>query len=156
MSVRRQSRLPARALLAVMIVTPMALLSSLPWLKQQSQGMAYLAAGIASTLTVLSSLALSVLHDRRLDEWHRSAARFSSQWGWTTGACLVALLLALPPFQDLVVSWAPPAHREMVLLAFVSGFMAVVAAQLVCTALLGVGWTYWMSRSPREAHEEQD
>lgn len=156
MSPHRQSRLPHRALLALMVVPPISVFAAIPWLKQQPDGLVFLLGGTASILTIAASFALAVLHDRGLDEWHRSAARFSSQWGWTTGACLVALLLALPPIHDLVVSWAatwahaPNPDRELVLLAFTFGFMAVVAAQLVCTALLSIGWSLWMSRTVRE------
>jgi len=157
MSAHRKSGLPLRALLvALMIVPTLAIFAAIPWLKEQPDGLVFLLAGIASVLTIVASFALALLVDRQIDEWQRSNARFSSQWGWTAGAGLVALLLALPPFRDLIVSvvanWAdaPDIDQKVVVLAFVFGFGAVVVAQGVCTALLSIGWALWMSRSPRE------
>ncbi len=157
MSSHRRARPLFFALLAaLMVVPPIAVFVSSPWLKQQPDGLVFLLTGIAATLTVVASLALAVLHDRKIDEWQRSNARFSSQWGWTAGASLVALLLALPPFRDWIVSlvanWAeaPNPDQRLVLVTFTFGFMAVVVAQLVCTALLSIGWAFWKSRSARE------
>jgi hypothetical protein len=157
MSSRRQSGLPLRALLAALMIVPTAVfLASIPWLKQQPDGLVFLLSGIAAALTVLASFALAILHDRKIDEWERSNARFSSQWGWTAGASLVALLLALPPFRDSIVSLvaniadvADPNHK-LVVLAFTFGFGAVVLTQGMCTALLAMGWAFWKSRSPRD------
>lgn len=156
----RRSRLPVLALAALMVAPPVAIFASIPWLRQQPDEIGVLLSGIAATLTIVASLLLAVIHDRRQDEWHRSATRFSSQWGWTGGACLVALLLAVPPARDLIVSCVamfadgPKPDQELVILTFTFGFMAVVIAQLACTALLSVGWSFWMSRSAREPHEE--
>jgi hypothetical protein len=138
-----------------MLVPPIATFAAIPWLRQQPDELVFLLGGIAATLTVVASFSLAVLRDRQIDEWQRSSARFSSQWGWTTGACLVALLLAFPPFRDLIVSgasiWAGPnADPELVILTFTFGFMAVVLTQVICTALLSLGWHFWMSRSARE------
>lgn len=157
MSSHRRARPFLLALLVgLAVVPPLSFVAALPWLKQQPDELVFLFAGIASTLTVVASFLLAILQDRTLDEWNRSNARFSSQWGWTAGASLVALLLALPPFRDLIVSlaasWAqaPDPDQKLVLLTFTFGFMAVVVAQLVCTAVLSVGWAFWKSRSARE------
>jgi hypothetical protein len=157
MSSHRQSRLPVRALLmALMVVPPISILAAIPWLKQQPDGMVFLLSGVAAALTVVASFLFAILHDRRLDEWERSNARFSSQWGWTAGAGLVALLLALPAFRDWVVSLAAdladaanPDHK-LVVLAFTFGFGGVVFAQGVCTALFSIGWAFWKSRATHE------
>lgn len=157
MSSHRLSRPVLLALLvALMVVPPILVLVAIPWLKQQPDGLVFLLAGLAATMAVVASLALAVLHDRQLDEWERSNARFSNQWGWTAGTALIALLLALPPIRDFIVSvvtsWvpAPQADQNLVLVAFVFGFMAVAVAQTVCMALLSIGWAFWMSRSARE------
>ncbi len=157
MSSKRQSRLPLRVLLgALMVVPPVSILVSIPWLKQQPDGVVFLLSGTAAALTVVASFVLAILHDRKIDEWERSNARFSSQWGWTTGAGLVALLLALPPFRDLIVSLVanladvPNPDHKLVVLAFTFGFGGVVLAQGVCTTLLALGWVFWKSRAPRE------
>ena len=157
MSSHGTSKMPLRALLLVlMLVPPISFVAALPWLKQQPDGLVYLVTGITSALTVAASFLLAVLYDRKLDEWQRSNARFSSQWGWTAGACLVALLLALPPVHDLIVSGAaiwggePNPDRRLVVTTFAFGFMAVVAAQGVCTVLLSIGWVMWKSRAARD------
>jgi hypothetical protein len=157
MSPRSQSRLPLRALLvALMIVPPIAVFAGIPWLKQQPDAVVFLLSGLAAALTIVASFVLALLHDRRIDEWQRSNAGFSSQWGWTAGASLVALLLALPPFRDFIVSStanladAPNPDQKLVVLAFTFGFGAVVLAQGMCTALLSIGWAVWMSRGVRD------
>lgn len=154
MSSHRQSWTRIQALIATLaVVSPISFIAAIPWLRQQPDVLVYIFAGIAATLTVAASFALAVLKDRELDEWHRSAARFSSQWGWLTGAGLVALLLALPPVHDLIVGLAassaqvPEPDRQLVLLTFMFGFMAVVGAQMACTLLLSLIWRFWMSRS---------
>jgi len=153
----RKSRPPLKALLVtLMIVPPIAVLAAIPWLNQQPDGPVFLVTGIAAALTIVASFALAIVHDRTMDEWQRSNARFSSQWGWAAGAGLVGLLLALPQVRDLIVSgaaiWgdAPNPDHRLVVVTFTLGFMAVIAAQALCTLLLSVGWTYWMSRSARD------
>lgn len=144
------------ALIAVMIVAPLSVIVSLPWLKEQSNGVIYLFAGVAAALTVLAAVAFSILQDGKLDEWHRTASQFSTQWGYSAGACLIALLLALPPMHDLIVSIAAniagvtdPDHK-LVLLAFVFGFIATVLAQALSTVVISIVWVTLKSRAPRE------
>ncbi len=157
MTTRRKAGPPLVLLLAIMIGAPVSFLIAIPWLKQQSDGVVFLLAGIASAIAIATSFAFAILHDRQLDEWQRSNARFSSQWGWAAGSGLVALLLALPPFRDFIVSWttslaeAPDPNKKLVILAFTFGFGAVVIAQTVCTALLSIGWAFWKSRPARDA-----
>lgn len=157
MSSPDRSRSPILPFLVVtMLAPPVAVAAAFPWLKGQPQGLALLLTGIAATLTVLSSIAIAVLHDRTMDEWHRTNARFASQWGWTVGAGLFALLLNLPPVQGLIVSGAaiwggtPNPDVRLVLTTFTFGFIALVIAQVFCTALLSLGWHLWMSRAPRD------
>jgi len=157
MSSHRQSRLPLQALLlALMLIPPLSVVAAIPWLRQQPDGMVFLLTGAASALTIVASFALAILHDRKMDEWQRTNARFSSQWGWAAGAGLVGLLLALPPFRELIVSAvanladAQNPDQKLVTLAFTFGFMAVVAAQGLCTVVTSIGWTFWKSRPARD------
>lgn len=138
---------------AFAFIAPISFLVSIPWLKaQQSDALVYLCAGIAATLTILASFVLAILGDRKMDEWHRSAARFSIQWGWLGGSGFVALLLAIPPVQDLIASMASSfsnngsIDREAAILIFTAGFMAVVVAQAICIQTLSVIWRTRMSR----------
>jgi len=157
MSPSRSSRLPLRAaLLAAMVIPPISILAALSWMKHLPEELVFLVCGIASVVVVAASFTLAILHDRGIDEWNRSNARFSSQWGWTGGASLVALCLALPPFRDLIVSsvanWVhvPNPDQTLVLVTFTFGFMAVVLAQMVCTAGLSLAWGFWKSRPARD------
>ncbi len=157
MSSRRQAPLPVRvSLLALMVVPPISVLVSIPWLKQQPDGLVFLLTGIASILTVGASVLLAVLHDRRLDEWERGNARFATQWGWMGGLALVAVLLAISPIRELIVplvasvTGVPDPNQKAVLLAFTLGFAAVALAQTLCTMVLAIGWASWKLRAPRE------
>lgn len=156
MSSPARTRSHIMALAVVMVVPPIAIVAAIPWLRQQPDGLVFLLTGIAATLTVLASIALAVLNDRQIDEWQRSNARFSSQWGWTVGASLIALLLAVPAVRDLIVSGAavwggvPDPDARLVVTTFTLGFVAVVVAQAVCTFLLSLGWHFWMSRTARD------
>jgi hypothetical protein len=156
MSSPTRTRSRVLALAVIMVVPPLAIFTSIPWLRHQPDGLAFLLTGIAATLTVLASIALAVINDRHIDEWQRSNARFSSQWGWTVGAGMVALLLALPPVHDLIVSAAavwggtPNPDSRLVITTFTFGFMAVVVAQAICTMVLSLGWHVWMSRDARD------
>lgn len=132
---------------------PISFIAAMPWLRHQADSVVYLFAGIAATGTVIASFLLAIQKDQTFDEWHRSAARFSSQWGWLAGAGLVAILLSFPPLQNTIVSISgslgdvPDPDKVLVLMAFTVGFISVVIAQMVCTLMLSAGWRYWMSRS---------
>jgi len=156
-----KSKVPHLALVALAIVPGVGFLAAIPWLKQQPSTVVFLAAGLVTVVAVVAGMAHSILSDRAQDEWHRSGSRFASQWGWLTGLCVVALLLALPPVHDLlfaIVSWAavtlahaPAPDREVVLLTFTFAFVIVSIIQTISTMLLAIGWFSWMSRSAREA-----
>ena len=156
MSSPARARSHIMALAVVMVVPPIAIVAAIPWLRQQPDDLVFLLTGVAAAVTVLASIAIAVLHDRTIDEWQRSNARFSSQWGWTVGGSLVALLLALPPFRDLIVSGAaiwggmPNPDSRLVITTFAFGFMAAVIAQVLCTIVLSLGWNVWMSRDARD------
>lgn len=157
-------RVPHLLLFALAIVPAVGFLAAIPWLKQQSDALVFLVAGITATLAVVVGMAHSILSDRQADEWQRSGSRFASQWGWLTGLSIVALLIALPPVHDLIfaaVSWvaanlahAPVPDREVVILTFVLGFITVSIMQTISTVVLAIGWFSWMSRAARTPNEE--
>jgi formate/nitrite transporter FocA (FNT family) len=157
MSSRRQSWLPLRVFLfALMVIPPISFLAASSWLKQQPDERVLLLSGIAGTVTIGASFLLAILHDRNMDEWHRSNTRFSTQWGWTAGASLVSFLLLLPVCRDWIVSvvadWSDVSDpsTKVVILAFTFGFIAVILMQLICTAVLSTGWALWKSRRARD------
>lgn len=154
----RKSGTPLQmALLAAMVIAPLSVLIAIPWLKQQPDDFVFLYSGIAAAITVAAAFVNSVLFDRQLDEWQRTNARFSAQWGWAAGAGVVALLTSVPPFRDWMVSVVadvadvPDPNAKLVILAFTFGFGGVVLVQGLCTTLLSIGWTYWKSRPARGA-----
>jgi len=138
---------------ALALLAPVSFLLAIPWLRDQADSLVYLFAGLAATLTVTCSMALAVLKDRKLDEWHRSGARFASQWGWLAGSAVLAVAMAFPPVQDAVLSlaglWSGETAPDprLVLLTFILGFMATVFLQMVATLALGAVWRYRMSRA---------
>jgi hypothetical protein len=146
------NRTLSRLMIATAVLTPTTFLLAIPWLKNQSEGMVFLLAFIAATITVVSSMVLAVLKDQRMDEWHRTAARFSNQWGWLVGAGIFALLMGIPPIQKLVytvalhISHNGIIDEQTVILTFMFGFMSVVMLQTLSTVILSVVWRYRMSR----------
>ena len=145
------------ALFAVMIIAPLSVLIAIPWLKDQPDDFVYLYSGVAAALTVAAAFASSVLQDRQLDEWQRTNARFSSQWGWAAGAGIVALLMSVPPLRDWMVATVADVadvanpDQTLVILAFAFGFGAVVLVQGLCTVVLSIAWVYWKSRPSSDA-----
>lgn len=135
------------------LLAPVSFLLATPWLRNQPDDLVYLFAGLAATLTVTSSMALAVLKDRKLDEWHRSGARFANQWGWLAGSGFLAVAMAFPFVQDGVLALAntlsgeAAPDRKLILMTFLLGFMATVFLQMLATLLIGAIWRYRMSRS---------
>lgn len=160
MSPPRRSKVPHVALFAAALVPGGIFLAAIPWLKEQPDSLVFLLAGVTAVIAVAAGLAHSILNDRASDEWHRSGARFATQWGWLTGLSLMAVLVALPPFHDLIfstVSWAainlahePVPDREVVILTFTLGFIAVVIMQTIATVVMSIWWFSRMSRSSNE------
>ncbi|MDX2275455.1 MAG: hypothetical protein NW206_08390 [Hyphomonadaceae bacterium] len=154
---RKPSRLPLRAVLVVFMIAPLiAIFAVQPWLKQQPGELVSLLTAAAATITVAACLSFGILVDRQSDEYNRGNARFSSQWGWIVGSALVALLLALPAFRELIVSWAaawaeaPNPDQKLVVLAFTLGVGVIAVAQAMCSALLSLGWAVWKSRAAHD------
>lgn len=154
MALNRQTRLPLKVLFgALMIIPPAAVLVSIPWLKQQPDGLVFLLTGAAAALTIAASFALAVLHDRHIDEWERSNARFASQWGWAAGGGVLGVALALPVVRGAIVTLAASMtgvsnpDQQLVVLVFTAGFIATILTQLACIVLLSFAWVYWKSRA---------
>lgn len=146
------NRWTCRILIGLAFVTPILVLTALPWLKAQADWLAVLVAGAASVIVVASSMILSILKDQQADEWTRTGARFSGHWGFVSGAAFFALLLALPPFQQFVVELATnfqgaPVDKKLVMLTFTSGFMVCVFLQMIFVLIIGAAWRIWMSRA---------
>jgi len=141
-----------RLLMVGMVVPPILFLGSMPWLRTLDTNLALLLAGIASVSVLVSSLALGIIKDQEAEEWERTSARFSGQWGYVVGGTFLAFLLNLPPFRNWVTSIASSltngATNDLhVILAFTAGFLACIIAQMIAILLIRLGWRAWMSRS---------
>lgn len=134
-------------------LTPIAFVAAIPWLKDQPDGLVYIVTAIAAMTVLGASLRLGIVRERGADEYERMGARFASHWGMVAGGSSVALLIALPPVQELLVAlagaFAPEAviDRPLVLLMFTAGFVACVLAQMIFNLLLGALWRLWTLRA---------
>lgn len=137
----------------LMIIPPISFFAALPWLRVQQDNVVYFWGGLASIITVLSSLALAIHQDRRMDEWLRTGTRFSVHWGYVAGCSFLAMMLALPQGRDLIVHVATQLSRtgqvddKLVLLSFTGGFIACVFVQMVFIAIIGAIWRAWSLRA---------
>lgn len=139
-------------LVAGMVIPPLVFMGSIPWLKTLSDNVVFLVGGLASFMVIASSLLLAIRKDQSADEWTRSSARFSGQWGFVIGGAVLALLLAIPPFRDLIVSVAErfqsgDVDGKLVMMTYTAGFMSCIIAQMIAILLIGLGWRIWMSRA---------
>lgn len=148
--------LPKFVLFTVMVGLPISFFLSLPWLKQQSDSVVFLWVGFATVGTVLAGLLLGLIQDRKVDEWQRTAARFAGQWGWLAGTGLVAVLIAIPALQNVVVAAAADLGNSTntddrsLLMAFALGSALMVFVQTLCVFLIHFVWQYWMKRPTNE------
>src|SRR5688572_31759617 len=71
-SQRRFQPLAFGLLVALCLAPGLSVIAAIPWLKQQPDDLVFLLSGIAAAVTIMASLVLAVLHDRRMDEWERS------------------------------------------------------------------------------------
>ncbi|WP_306251056.1 hypothetical protein [Parvularcula sp. IMCC14364] len=139
----------------LVVLAPLAFLASLPWLSNQPDAIVFLATGIATTIVVIGSLIIAAVKDQEMDEWHRSAARFASQWGWISGGSLIAILLAVPAVHDallgvvMLFADGPSLEEDLVLMIVTLSFMAVIATQAICTVALNMLWRARMSGPAR-------
>lgn len=138
-------------LIFLMAAPPIAFLIAIPFLREQPDNIVFLITGAASFLVVSTSVALTILKERRADEWTRSGGRFSTYWGYIGGAGFIALLLNIPAFRDFIATTATamkgaPVDDTLVQMAFTAGFMASVLAQMVFILIFSLFWRIWMSR----------
>lgn len=147
-------------LLMIAIALPSSFLIAIPWLKQQPDWVVYVCTGIVATGTIACSLLLAMRQYQRSDEWHRSAVRFSSHWGWLAGGGLVVISLSIPQLQVAIVALSgrlgdvTAPDERLVMMTFILGVICVIIAQTLCAMLFGAGWRFWMSR-PRDWGDEK-
>ena len=145
-------RLSTRALVAVMVVTPVLFLGAMPWLKHAPEAVVMTLAGIAALIVIGGGWVLNARCERRQDEVQRAGSRFASYWGHAIGGGLVVLAVLAPPVQDALMGIAgrlasPGAviEEDPVILLFLGGVMATVLTQALCTAGLFAVWKQRMA-----------
>lgn len=137
-------------LIALTFAGPVAFLAALPWISSQSDSVTYTAAGLAVVWGLTFSLVLAVKADKSSDEWQQRGTHFSYFWGWIAGADLVALIVAIPAFHDLLVratAWGlgtttGEVDRTLVVLSYIGGFVTVVLMQALCGLIFFVLWRW--------------
>jgi hypothetical protein len=130
------------------VVVAGGFLLAVPWLRDQSDAVAMIAAAAAALFVMGWSLRFAVRTERCRDEVQRAEARFAVYWGFSVGAVLAVLLSMLPPFRDLVVglsnelgTGSPDASDdESVTHAFMLGIMTLALCQTLGTFVAGAAW----------------
>lgn len=140
--------------LVLLVGVPILFMTSIPWLRGLSDTAIYGLSAAAAFVVLAASVVLTVFGEQRMDEWHRQGGRFAYHWGGIAGGCLVALLLALPPFHDLIIAvgglvqdqQAGAIDRMPAIIIFFFGMASVIIAQSIFSVLFTWVWRAWMSR----------
>ena len=131
-----------------LLLAPAAFLAAVPWLKTISQSSA-IGLTVALVIFVLSySNYLAYRHQRGLDEVQKAGGAFAAQWGAPAGQAAFALLLVLPPFQDVATTIVSRFAADsgatvkgtVVVFALALGFIAVVMLQTIGTVIVHTLW----------------
>jgi len=137
-------------LIALTFAGPAAFLVALPWIGSQGNQVIYTGAGLAVVWALTLSLILAVKADKASDEWQQRGTHLSYFWGWIAGADIVALILAVPTFHNLLVRAAARVQnvtpeevdRTIVVLAYTGGFVTVVLMQALCALVFFLLWRW--------------
>ena len=126
-----------------LIVVPAVFLTSGPWLKTViGATMTTWAAAAASIFVMGYAWYLSICVQRGQDEVQRAGADFAAKWGVTAGQIGFFVLLALPPFQNMVGELVNQ-PRGKLLLGMTIGAVGVVLLQALGTVAANLLW--WKS-----------
>ncbi len=144
MTMRSQRKL-GRTLLwfAPIVIVPAAVFASLPWLRQQDQGVVFGVVGAASVFVLLYSFVLAERVNRRLDEVEVAGQRFAQTHGMTIGWAIAVLVMLFPPSMDALVGLAQSfggSPEKAVRLGISLGLMLVVVLQTLVMFAAGIWW----------------
>lgn len=145
MTLPPQRKKAGRTLLwfAPIVIVPTAVFASLPWLRQQDQGVVFGVVGSASAFVLLYSFVLAERVNRRLDEVEIAGQRFAQTQGMTIGWAIAALVMLLPPSMNALVGLAQSlggSPENAVRLGIALGFMLVVVLQTLVMFAAGIWW----------------
>jgi hypothetical protein len=132
---------------ALPMLVAVAVLLSLPWLKEQPEGVINTIAAVVVVFAVGWSLFIRIAVTRRQDEVERASSKWAWRWGSTVGGLFVLLLLALPPFRDFVSAGLngflmdTRGHtREAAIVGFALGAITLSIAQSIGTLVMSLVW----------------
>jgi hypothetical protein len=125
------------------VAVPAAVLVSLPWLRQQEQGVVFAVVGVAAAFVLLYSFVLAARMNRRLDEVEIAGQRFAQTQGMTIGWTVAVLATLFPPSMDALVGLAQSfsgSPENAVRLGIVLGLMLVVVLQTLVMFAAAIWW----------------
>jgi len=128
---------------APLVIVPVVFLACGPWLKTAIGGdaMTWLAAAV-SIFVMAYAWYVAICFQRGQDEVQKAGADFATKWGVTAGQIAFFVLLALPPFQNLVGELVNQ-PRGKLLLGMTIGAVGVVLLQAIGTVVANMIW--WKS-----------
>lgn len=126
------------------VIVPIAVFTSIPWLKQQNDAIALGIAAAASIFVMGYSLFLTARVNRRLDEVEIAGQRFANTKGMTIGTVAAVLVMLFPPLMNVLVDLANTigagSPEKAIRLGITIGFMLVVILQLLGTVAVAIWW----------------
>jgi hypothetical protein len=126
-----------------LVIVPVVFLASGPWLKAtMGSAMTTWVSGGVAIFVMGYAWYLSICLQRAQDEVQKAGADFATKWGVMAGQITFFVLLALPPFQNLVGDLVNQ-PRGKVLLGMTIGAVGVVLLQAVGTVVASMLW--WKS-----------
>lgn len=130
--------------LSPLVIVPGAIFASLPWLKQQDDAVSLGISASAALFVLGYSHYLAARVNRGLDEVEVAGQRFASTKGMTIGTVMAVLVIIFPPMMNALVNLANTLSTgspdTAVKLGITIGFMLVVIAQVLGTAVGAIWW----------------
>ncbi len=126
------------------VIVPVAVFASIPWLKQQNDAVALGIAAAASIFVMGYSFFLTARVNSRLDEVEIAGQRFANTKGMTIGTVAAVLVMLFPPLMNALVDLASTigagSPEKAIRLGITIGFMLVVILQLLGTVAVAIWW----------------
>jgi hypothetical protein len=140
------AKIVRRALwIAPVVIIPVVLLASLPWLKQHNVAIVPWISAAAAIFVMGYSIFLAARVTRRLDEVQIAGQRFAHTNGMTVGSFAAVLVMIFPPAMNALVDLANTIgagapHKAPVILGIFIGFALVVIFQALGMVVIYVWW----------------
>lgn len=130
---------------APIVIVPVAIFSSVPWLKQQHDAIALSIAAAGSIFVMGYSAFLAARMNRHLDEVQIAGQRYAHTKGMMIGYFAAVLVMLIPPLMNALVDLANiiagGSPDKAVKLGIMIGFMLVVALQALSMAAVTIWWS---------------